>query len=373
MQNEYDALNYAKVDLAAYSPQPLTGQEKERLTALLLDVPAGAAQPQTARTAQTAPAAYAAASKAARRVVPFKRAAALAAAAALACAMFTAAAAGVFPWDSGLGRLLGITGEEAQRLGVPGQGMDLEQPLGEGSIRLLGVLGDNNCVYLPVEVSLPAGTVEAEDGYSFDRIGFLPQGEHGTSVSLQALPDENPTDGVRQFVLIAATDAPLQGKSATLTLGDLFAYPCPPLEHKENAVLPGTVEFSFRMEYETTALCPTLPREGLALESGLTLRGLELSPLSVSFELEGPEAANGEAAQALAVRVLDAEGDILLLDGEGDILAGQDPKTMQNKSFTSGYTSGEGNKVRLTWVFGGVLDLSQAAVIEVDGRQIPLV
>lgn len=145
MKNEYDALNRATVRPEEYAPVPLgEAQQAAQLRRLLAAAPAQAGG-GTAPEAGTPR----------RRARGGKRMAALLLAAALACGVLAAGAAGAFAWGADFAAFLGFEQQQLPLLGELSQGLGLTQTVGDASITLEGVLGDNHCVYIPFTVTAP--------------------------------------------------------------------------------------------------------------------------------------------------------------------------------------------------------------------------
>lgn len=342
MKNLYDALNQARMEPDQYIQQALSSERQAELVARLLKEGGVPARSVVRRRAH-------------------RRWAALTAAALLTCGALGVGAASRFEWNSGFGTFLGIEQQQAEVLGVPGVGLNLTQPMGEGSVTLEGVLGDDHCVYLPFTVRLPESILPADaEDYGFDRFVFSSQDWGNSGAVLLALEQENASAGELHFLLMANTEANLSGKTATLTLADMFAYPCEPEKHRENALLHGMVEFTFRLDYQAQPVRVPVPKGKSNVGVGVALKQIELSPLSIylGFENWPDDAFDSDAMLQIPVILHHTDGTLTrLVDEDHTGRSGQGVR----------YASGPRNP-QVVYQFGEIIDPVTVQAIEVNGR-----
>ncbi|WP_418667127.1 hypothetical protein [Allofournierella sp.] len=345
MKNEYDALNRAVMDLGRYEEEPLDGEMRAALAAMLHGKKKEAAAVDAPRRGR-------------------RRWAVLAVAAALACCALGAGAASRFEWGRELVRFLGMEQSEAETLGVPGVGLGLTKALGGGTVTLEGVLGDDHCVYIPLRVELPQGTKAADDGYGFDRFTLDMKGEKGSGMALVPLAGQTPGEGTIRFLLMANIRGNMSGKTVNLTLGDLFAYPCKPEEHRQNALMKGSVEFEFTLDYDPQAAAIPVPAGKEDVGAGTKLEKMELSPLSLCLEFQdGPR--DGFDSSSLL------EMPIALHFADGTALALLDSVDGTQAQRGMRYAGGP-EQVQLVCQFGRVIDPAAVESVEVNGVLFPV-
>ena len=342
MKNEYDALNRAVMDLAQYEAPPLEQGQRAALAAMLRGAgPERAEAPRPGR----------------------RRWAVLAVAAALVCCALGVGAASRFEWGRELAAFLGVEQSAAETLGVPGVGLGLTKALGGDKVTLEGVLGDDHCVYIPLRVELPEGTPPAAEGYSFDRFTLDLPAAGNSGMVLLPLEGGQAKDGVLKFVLLANTSTNMSGRTATLTLADLFAYPCAPEEHRQNALMKGSAAFEFKLDYTPQAVPVPVPDGQAEVGAGIGLQKIELSPLSLylGFE-EGPrDGFDSKALMELPLTLHFTDGTAAALCPAG----GEEPQGMTR------YAGGP-RQAQLVCQFGTVLDPAAVESVEVNGVLFPV-
>lgn len=346
MKNEYDALNRAVMDLGRYEEEPLDGEMRAALAAMLHGKKKEAAAVDAPRRGR-------------------RRWAVLAVAAALACCALGAGAASRFEWGRELVRFLGMEQSEAETLGVPGVGLGLTRALGGGTVTLEGVLGDDHCVCIPVKVTLPEGVPSPEqEGYSFNEFSISFENSSSSSMMLAPLSRIVAPDGTFDFILLGHTDKNMSGKNVTLRLGDLFAYPCEPEEHRQNALMKGTAEFSFKLDYQSQGVEVPVPKEGADVGTGVLLEEMELSPLSLALEFS--EVRNGPYDEDTLLEL-----PVILHYADG---------TDSRMRPFSGGEEGQGimryansyPEIQLVCQFGFIIDPAAVESVEVNGVLFPV-
>lgn len=355
MKNEYDALNRATVRPEEYAPVPLgEAQQAAQLRRLLAAAPAQAGG-GTAPEAGTSR----------RRARGGKRMAALLLAAALACGVLAAGAAGAFAWGADFAAFLGFEQQELPLLGELSQGLGLTQTVGDASITLEGVLGDNHCVYIPFTVTAPPGTqLQSAQEYNFDVASFQTDAPDATAVTIQALPGGQAAENQLRFVLMASVSAPLNGQTAQIELWNMYhnsASGAGARMHDEDAVVPGHFSFTFRLEYEPAGVSLLQEPADAGFESAL--EKLEISPISVYLQLKAPVAASEMSAlMDTPVALCFADGTRLPVLSWWDIEQGT-AGVPSTRFQTDGSLI-----IRLLQA----VDLSQVTAVEVNGTAFPL-
>ena len=162
------------------------------------------------------------------------------------------------------------------------------------TITPIAALADANVYYLRLRVDAPEGVVLPDRGD--DATGyyqFFGSGESidvdldgGYSTFLQTLPDENPEDGQKEFVLIFHAQPGTgitfnDGTSKVLTLHGLWVQDADKDYHK---IFGGEFTFDIGLHFESNVL--KIPCKGLKWTSPdvdytSTLQSMELSPLSL--------------------------------------------------------------------------------------------
>lgn len=342
MKNEYDALNRAAMELEQYQEAPLGEGQQAALKAMLRE--AGQEQAAAPRPGR-------------------RRWAVLAVAAALACCALGAGAASRFEWGRELAAFLGVEQSAAETLGVPGVDLGLTKALGGGKVTLEGVLGDDHCVYIPLRVELPEGTAPAAEGYSFDRFTLDMPAAGNSGMALLPLEGGQAKDGMLQFVLLANTSTNMSGRTATLTLADLFAYPCAPEEHRQNALMKGSAVFEFKLDYTSQAVPVSVPAGQADVGAGLGLEKIELSPLSLYLGFEdGPrDGFDSKVLMELPLTLHFTDGTAAALCPTG----GEGPQGMTR------YAGGP-RQAQLVCQFGTVIDPAAVKSVEINGVLFPV-
>lgn len=348
MKNEYDALNRASMELEQYEQEPVSAARQAALVEMLRRAggpgESAAAKPGAGQGR--------------------RRWAVLAVAAVLACGALGVGAASRFEWGKEFTAFLGVAQEQAETLGVPGVGLGITKALGGGTVTVEGVLGDDHCVYIPLRVELPAGTEPAQEGYGFDRFTFTCGEANNSGMAVIPLWEEGSQNRELKFVLMAHASTNLSGKTAELVLGNLFAYPCTPQQRQANALLPGTVVFDFRLDYQTQAVRVPVAAGGTDVGAGVSLERVELSPLSLYLGFEdGPsEGFDSGAMLEMPVALHLANGTVMPLRNSADgSEAGQGMR----------YAGGP-RDAQLVCQFGTILDLAEVESVEINGRLFPL-
>ena len=337
MKNEYDALNSARMDLDGLDDFPLSPAEL------------GALKKRLGREGMPFPAR-----------APGRGMLALGLAAVLTAGLFTAGAAGRLDWGQALTQALGMDQARAEELGLPGESLGLTETVGSSSITLEGVIGSGQAYYFPFTVTGPEGSVlGSPEGCSFDHAYVLFEGSGSSACTLRMLEDPDPTDNRLSFLLEAVTDQDAGGQKATLYLKNLFAYPTETDRyHDEDAQVPGSFEFTFRLPQSEAGTLLFESEEGLDLGLAAPLGRLWLSPLCLELELTGQTDPSRSLLDGIELTLLFEDGTRRQVVGEG--VSGQDSAKLY------------GAENRIFCSFAQLVDTDTLSGVELNGQLFPL-
>lgn len=263
-------------------------------------------------------------------------------------------------WGQALTQALGMDQARAEELGLPGESLGLTETVGSSSITLEGVIGSGQAYYFPFTVTGPEGSVlGSPEGCSFDHAYVLFEGSGSSACTLRMLEDPDPTDNRLSFLLEAVTDQDAGGQKATLYLKNLFAYPTETDRyHDEDAQVPGSFEFTFRLPQSEAGTLLFESEEGLDLGLAAPLGRLWLSPLCLELELTGQTDPSRSLLDGIELTLLFEDGTRRQVVGEG--VSGQDSAKLY------------GAENRIFCSFAQLVDTDTLSGVELNGQLFPL-
>ena len=266
-----------------------------------------------------------------------------------------------------------LSGSQVDQLNEIGQTFEGGVTSNGATITPVAALADENIYYLRLRVDAPEGVVLPDRGD--DETGYyqvfgpdasmdldLSACEDGGFVSsLQCLPDADPEDGEKEFVLRfeAQPGSGLKfndGITKPLTIHGLWVQGS---DKEYSQVFGGEFVFDIGLHFESRVL--QIPCEGLQWHSEAyhytsTLEEMTISPLSlyVKYHADQPDDPS----------IGTAPGPISVLLRDGTVLS--------RESMNQGPGGGDGNDFEEVYVFAAPLDLNEVECIQFGEHQIRL-
>lgn len=281
-----------------------------------------------------------------------------------------AVAAGVFPWQT-IRNLYGAESQQqAERLGMPGEGLELTRTRDGITVTLEGILVDGTAAYLPAQITLSGGQYDPALRYGV--WGSLHPTETGVSSGTYPLEDLDPSDSTVPLMLTADCAGLQPGDTVTLTMQRIYG----------NALLEdGSTEPAWSWDYELTftftlpEFAPTrtiaVPEGTVEPETGLSIAQVRLTPLrlEVTFGAYPQDSQMRDRLSRLPLSLTLTDGSTLSLPegwGEDDGVRSAEGGQGSASSPTGGayYTVG--------CEFGRFLDPDAVASVSVNGVEILL-
>lgn len=242
--------------------------------------------------------------------------------------------------------------------------LNLSQTVDGWTMTLTDCIGDDNRLYVGIEVTAPEGTVLAEQGsplpYRIEEIDIdVSQGaRHPGAWYIRQIPDDSETDNHLRFVLWMNCQESLDGKALSLTLGKL--------SHGD-----GSCDFDGSWTFRDIEL--DLADQSIRLEPQVsvpvldttaTLTELTISPVSITLCFQG-EGLIGQC-QRYPNGTNITEPTIVLYDHEGDVMQLE----TRYAPFGSRAGSGDNNttgELRIVQGYETFIDLDALDHIEICG------
>ncbi len=287
-------------------------------------------------------------------------------AAAIGVSTLSVAVAAAFEMSPAFQKFFGVSQESDIALLNAASGQVVASDTKGGyTVDVLGVVGDQRCVNILLELTAPEGEI-VTDMYRFaaSRIWLDAVDSMGWYVS--QIEDENPVDNKGSYVVSCTTGDNFSGEKANLILGNLVDGSTASEDPDGNGELleVGEWNLEFTMDYRDTSKTYKVNREFPFNGEMVTLKSMSLSPLSVSFELQSK---------------LDLEN--LEMSGKGNLLtdeSGEYDVSIQMKDgtvfreFTGSGTGSEGLKSVATIQFAKVIDPADIISVTYRGLTIPV-
>ena len=166
-------------------------------------------------------------------------------------------------------------------------------------------------------------------------------------------PTRAPGRGMLALGLAAVLTA--GGQKATLYLKNLFAYPTETDRyHDEDAQVPGSLEFTFRLPQSEAGTLLFESKEGLDLGLAAPLGRLWLSPLCLELELTGQADPSRSLLDGIELTLLFEDGTHRQVVGEG--VSGEDSAKLY------------GAESRILCSFAQLVDTDTLSGVELNGQ-----
>lgn len=297
----------------------------------------------------------------------------LAAAAVLAVCLATGAvAAGVFPWQA-VGNFFGADGrQQAESLGMPGQGLSLSQTRDGVTVTLEGILDDGAAAYIPAQITFAEGQYDPALQYHlFATLGSAAPLENGGSgVENRALEDPDPTDATVPLMLKADHEGLAAGDTVQLEILALYGN----AEAADGSTATawewqGKMTFSFVLPESRPAVTVQAPAGTAEPETGVPIAQVRLTPMQVEVIFadhpEDSQVRNTLSRVPLTLTFTDGTIRTLPTGWEGD-----GHRDAEGSAAGSATCDGPCYVVRCE--FGTLLDPASVAAVTVGGVEIPL-
>ncbi len=263
------------------------------------------------------------------------------------------------------------------------------------SITPIAALADENIYYLRLRVETPEGTALPDldwerDGACYqlfgpeaaDRLtlepaqGAYPADAFGYQLDFRSLPDSEPNDNVKEFVVqftnlsddgIALND----GVSKVLTIRGLWTQSS---DKDYTPIFTGTFAFDIGLNFRSQAV--ELDADGLTWRHDLldytnTMQAMTLSPLSLSYRVDCAMPENDRiGAQVGAVKIVLKDGSVFY--SESTEYNEQLARYIQEENITLPLTGKPTGVFENYIVFDQPLDLSQVDYVQYGDSKIPV-
>lgn len=263
------------------------------------------------------------------------------------------------------------------------------------SITPIAALADENIYYLRLRVETPEGTALPDldwerDGACYqlfgpetaDRLtlepaqGAYPADTFGYQLDFRSLPDSEPNDNVKEFVVqftnlsddgIALND----GVSKVLTIRGLWTQSS---DKDYTPIFTGTFAFDIGLNFRSQAV--ELDADGLTWRHDLldytnTMQAMTLSPLSLSYRVDCAMPENDRiGAQVGAVKIVLKDGSVFY--SESTEYNEQLARYIQEENITLPLTGKPTGVFENYIVFDQPLDLSQVDYVQYGDSKIPV-
>jgi len=263
------------------------------------------------------------------------------------------------------------------------------------SITPIAALADENIYYLRLRVETPEGTALPDldwerDGACYqlfgpetaDRLtlepaqGAYPADTFGYQLDFRSLPDSEPNDNVKEFVVqftnlsddgIALND----GVSKVLTIRGLWTQSS---DKDYTPIFTGTFAFDIGLNFRSQAV--ELDADGLTWRHDLldytnTMQAMTLSPLSLSYRVDCAMPENDRiGAQVGAVKIVLKDGSVFY--SESTEYNEQLARYIQEENITLPLTGEPTGVFENYIVFDQPLDLSQVDYVQYGENKIPV-
>ena len=263
------------------------------------------------------------------------------------------------------------------------------------SITPIAALADENIYYLRLRVETPEGTALPDldwerDGACYqlfgpetaDRLtlepaqGAYPADTFGYQLDFRSLPDSEPNDNVKEFVVqftnlsddgIALND----GISKVLTIRGLWTQSS---DKDYTPIFTGTFAFDIGLNFRSQAV--ELDADGLTWRHDLldytnTMQAMTLSPLSLSYRVDCAMPENDRiGAQVGAVKIVLKDGSVFY--SESTEYNEQLARYIQEENITLPLTGEPTGVFENYIVFDQPLDLSQVDYVQYGENKIPV-
>ena len=285
----------------------------------------------------------------------------LAAAAALVLSLGVGAAAtGVYPWDA-VEDFFGADREQAARLGMPGEGLEMSQSKAGVTVTLEGILDDGMQLYIPAQLTFDEEQYDPDLTYN---VWFSLQ-PAGTQTGLtgggsRMLEDPDPSDATVPVMLTVSREGFVSGDAAELTVYYIFGNRTDTSGTETVWTWEHEMTFSFTLPEAQPAVTITAPAGAVDPQTGIAITEVRLTPMRVAVVFgEHPDADVRDELSRLPVSVTLADGSVLELP-EGWGVAG-------------GVRSAYGGQdcYTIECEFGSLIDPTSVVAITVNGTDIP--
>ena len=263
------------------------------------------------------------------------------------------------------------------------------------SITPIAALADENIYYLRLRVETPEGTALPDldwerDGACYqlfgpetaDRLtlepaqGAYPADTFGYQLDFRSLPDSEPNDNVKEFVVqftnlsddgIALND----GVSKVLTIRGLWTQSS---DKDYTPIFTGTFAFDIGLNFRSQAV--ELDADGLTWRHDLldytnTMQAMTLSPLSLSYRVDSTMPENDHiGAQVGALKIVLKDGSVFY--SESTEYDEQLARYIQEENITLPLTGEPTGVFENYIVFDQPLDLSQVDYVQYGDSKIPV-
>ena len=247
--------------------------------------------------------------------------------------------------------------------------LNLSQTVDGWTMTLTDCIGDDNRLYVGIEVTAPKETALAEQGsplpYWIEEIDIdvSEDARHPGAWYISQVPDGSETDNHLRFVLWMNCQESLDGKSLSLTLGKL--------SHGNGACdFEGSWSFrDIRLDLADQSIRLTPNISVPVLDTTATLTELTVSPVSITATFQGEgligqtqRYPNGQNVTEPTLVLYDQEGRVMELDS-------------QYAPFGSRAGSGSNNEtgeLRIVQSYETFIDLDALDHIEVCGVSVPI-
>lgn len=268
--------------------------------------------------------------------------------------------------------------------------LNLSQTVKGWTMTLTDCVGDDQYLYIGMEVTAPAGTVLDESGGGSGGLGVKDMQEKGFSpgynlkdikVDLDGantpsmakyanqIPDENASDNHLSFVLYINCSEPLDGKTIKLTMGDIF-HILPDADGTKVYDFDGSWFFpdiQLDLADQTVRSQPNLTVP--VLDTTATLTELTVSPISLTVTFEGSGLIGQEQRYPRGFNI--ADPTIVFYDKQGKVMQMQRNRAPFGSRAQSGSDNDEGT-LRIVEAYETFIDLDALGSIAVCGVAIPI-
>lgn len=287
-------------------------------------------------------------------------------AAAIACCLFTTAfAVTVFGLDAKFVSFLKPTSDErSEYLANGAYVVDKQISNKYGTLEVKQILGDENTVYILMDLTAPDGTVLDAERYRFDPIRSdysTRLGEVYGSAFIKA-EDDDPSDNKISLIMLIGSEHTMAGETMTLHLEDLYASYDQVSNIPETIAVPGEWNISFPLDFKNLSRSFDIDRPIALYGGSFQMETVSVSPLSISLTITG-DLRTGIGDN----KDLDIAFPVSLVFDDGSILT-----ATCDTAQVSAHASYTNNKLTITQRFHQVIDSDQVRSITIFDQEFAL-
>ena len=255
------------------------------------------------------------------------------------------------------------------------QSLNLSQTVNGYTITLTDCVGDDEFLYLGIELTGPEGTVLddtlsiGDNDETVTYSGF--EGGIGSGGGWRCLPDDDPLDNKMSFVWFRWVEKPLAGRDMTITFHNLLRWTVGGgMPATKEVYAEGDWSFGpFRLSYTDRALDLTPDVKVPLLGGETTVTAVKITPLHVEVEMEGGCLVDihSTGPEKDGCWGLCRKETTLALYGKDGV-----QWELPESSFVGTWINTEGDRTGMSFSYNQLLDLDELGAIEICGVMIPI-